>query len=52
MQLINESKTHIFSLNDTWLHVIEKLESFSINSSPLLEGIEIVVNGKVTSYDI
>ena len=48
MQLIDEPKTHIFSLNDTWLHVIEKLESFSINSSPLLEGIEIVVNGKVT----
>ena len=48
MWLIDEPKTHIFSLNDTWLHVIEKLESFSINSSPLLEGIEIVVNGKVT----
>ena len=42
------SQRHIFSLNDTWLHVIKKLESFSINSSPLLEGIEIVVNGKVT----
>ena len=48
MWLIDEPKTHIFSLNDTWFHVIEKLESFSINSSPLLEGIEIVVNWKVT----
>ena len=48
MQLIDEPKTHIFSLNDTWLHVIEKWESFYMNSSPLLEGIEIIVNGKVT----
>ena len=40
------------SLNDTWLHVITKLEAFSTNANPLMEGIEIILNGKVTKDEI
>ena len=43
---------HIFALNDTWLNVIKKLESFSTDASPLIEGIEIVINGKVMKDEI
>ena len=52
MQLIEEPQLHIFSLNDTWLHVITKLEAFSANANPLMEGIEIILNGKVTKDEI
>ena len=46
------SKSHIFSLNGTWQHVIEKLEAFSTNTSPLMEHAEVVLNGKVTKDGI
>ena len=52
MRLIEEPQLHIFSLNDTWLHVITKLEAFSTNAIPLMEGIEIILNGKVTKDEI
>ena len=52
MQLIEEPQLHIFSLNDMWLHVITKLEAFSTNANPLMEGIEIILNGKVTKDEI
>ena len=52
LRLVEEPTTHIFSLNDTWLHVIQKLEEFSTNAEPLLEGAEIVLNGKVTKDEI
>ena len=48
LRLVEEPTTHIFSLNDTWLHVIQKLEEFSTNAEPLLEGAVIALNGKVT----
>ena len=43
---------NIIYINDTWLHVIKKLESFSTNVSPLMEGIEIALNGKVMKDEI
>ena len=52
MCLVEEPKVHIFALNDIWLHVIKKLESFSTDASPLMEGIEIVLNGKVMKDEI
>ena len=52
MCLIEAPNKHIFSLNDTWLHVITKLEAFSADASPLLEGMEIVIDAKVTKDEI
>ena len=52
MCLVEEPKVHIFALNDRWLHVIKKLESFSTDASPLMEGIEILLNGKVMKDEI
>ena len=50
--LVEESGSHIFSLNGTWQHVIEKLEEFSTNASPLMECAEVVLNGKVKKDEI
>ena len=44
--------SHIFSLNGTWQHIIEKLEEFSTNASPLMECAEVVLNGKFTKDEI
>ena len=52
LRLVEEPGSHIFSLNGTWHHVIEKLEEFSMNANPLMEGAEVVLNGKVTKDDI
>ena len=52
MCLIEAPNKHIFSLNDTWLHVITKLEAFSADASPLLEGVEIMIDVKVTKDEI
>ena len=52
MHLIEDKEKHIFSLNDTWQFVITKLESFSSNATPLMEGIEIILDGKVTKDEI
>ena len=48
LRLVEEHGTHIFSLNNVWEHVIAKLNEFSGNAEPLLEGAEVVLNGKVT----
>ena len=48
LRLVEEHGTHIFSLNNVWEHVITKLNEFSGNVEPLLEGAEVVLNGKVT----
>ena len=50
--LVEEPNAHIFSLNDTWLHVITKLESFATDAHPLMEGMDIVPNGRVTKDEI
>ena len=52
MCLIEAPNKHIFSLNDTWLHVITKLEAFSADASPLLEGVQIMIDAKVTKDEI
>ena len=52
LRLVEEPGSHIFSLNGTWQHVIEKLEEFSTNASPLMECAEVVLNGKVTKDEI
>ena len=51
LHLVQEPNTHI-SLNDTWFHVITKLESFATNAHPLMEGLEVVLNGRVTKNEI
>ena len=50
--LVEEPNTHTFALNDTWLHVIKKLEEFATNAEPLMEGAEIVLNGAVSKDEI
>ena len=52
LRLVEENGTHIFSLNNVWEHVITKLNEFSANAEPLLEGAEVVLNGKVTKDEI
>ena len=52
LRLVEENGTHIFSLNNVWEHVITKLNEFSGNAEPLLEGAEVVLNGKVTKDEI
>ena len=52
LRLVEEHGTHIFSLNNVWEHVITKLNEFSGNAEPLLEGAEVVLNGKVTKDEI
>ena len=52
MRLIEDKEKHIFSLNKTWEHIVTKLESFSANATPLMEGVEIVLEGQVTKDDI
>lgn len=52
MCLIEDKEEHIFSLNETWHYVITKLECFSTNATPLMEGIKIILNGKVTKDEI
>ena len=52
MRLVEDKEKHIFSLNDIWHFVITKLESFSSNATPLMEGIEIILDGKVTKDEI
>ena len=52
LRLVEDPGSHIFSLNGTWQHVIEKLEEFSTNASPLMECAEVVLNGKVTKDEI
>ena len=52
MRLIEDKEKHIFSLNDIWHFIITKLESFSSNATPLMEGIEIILDGKVTKDEI
>ena len=52
LRLVEEHGTHIFSLNNVWEHMITKLNEFSGNAEPLLEGAEVVVNGKVTKDEI
>ena len=52
MHLIEDKEKHIFSLNKTWEHIVTKLESFSANAIPLMEGVEIVLEGQVTKDDI
>ena len=52
LHLVEEPNTHIFALNDTWLHVIKKLGEFATNAEPLMEGAEIVLNGVVSKDEI
>ena len=52
MHLIEDKEKHIFSLNETWGYVIKKLESFSTNGTPLMEGIEVILDGQVTKDEI
>ena len=52
MHLIEDKEKHIFSLNDTWDYVIKKLKSFSTNATPLMEGIEVILDGQVTKNEI
>ena len=52
MRLIEDKEKHIFSLNKTWNHIITKLDAFSTNATPLMEGIEIVLEGQVTKDEI
>ena len=52
LRLVEEHGTHIFSLNNVWEHVITKLNEFSGNAELLLEGAEVVLNGKVTKDEI
>ena len=52
MRLIEDKEKHIFSLNETWDYVIKKLESFSTNATPLMEGIEVILDGQVTKDEI
>ena len=52
IRLIEAPQKHILHLNDTWLHVIRKLEEFAVNSSPLLEGIEFVPGSPVSKDEV
>ena len=50
--IVEESNIHIFALDDTWLHVIKKLEEFATNTEPLMVGAEIVLNGVASKDEI
>ena len=52
IHLFEDKEKHIFSLNETWDYVIKKLESFSTNATPLMEGIEVILDGQVTKDEI
>ena len=52
MRIIEAPQQHILELNDMWLHVINKLEEFSVNSSPLLEAMEFVPNSTITKDEV
>ena len=52
IRLIEAPQQHILHMNDTWLHVISKLEEFAVNSSPLLEGMEFVPGSPVTKDEV
>ena len=52
LHLVEEPNTHIFALNNTWLHVIKKLEEFATNAELMMEGAEIVLNGVVSKDEI
>ncbi len=52
VRLIEDKKGHIFDLNGTWEHTIKKLNEFSLDPSPLFEGIECVLKGKVVKDEV
>ena len=51
-RLVEDKSKHIFALNKTWLHVIEAMEKFSTDASPLMEQCTVVMDTPIHKDDV